>query len=374
MQEARKLSESHSINWDILSKVVSDNQLAPVLYVVVRQTGIVDSSYEESLSFAYYYNAARNAVKLHTLGKVVHTLARRGIPVILLKGAALAERVYRNPALRHISDIDLLVPRDQLERSIELLSPLYQTPKRVGTYAGANVLLELKPEQPADRNGKLALDLNCYLVESPYYSHICFIDWLWRTASPAEIDGAAVNELCPEALVLHLCAHLLMDQKGKRLLWLHDIAEVLTLYREQLNWSSLLGNAQRFDLLLPLRYVLARLESDWHIVMPEQCKHSLNALQASPREQRFYASFASRAQPEPKLFALEGTEDRKALALGYLLDNLLPHPAYMSSRYQVGNRWLLPLSYPYRWYRGMRSALLESFPRRLRSNTALEQL
>ncbi len=373
LQEARRLSEHHRIDWNVLSKVVSDNQLAPVLYVVARHIGIVDPSFEESLSFAYYYNAARNAVLLHKLRRVIDTLAQRSIPVILLKGAALAERVYRNPALRHVSDIDLLVPRDQLERSIESLAPFYQVPKRAGTYAGANHLLEIKPAQAAERDGKLALDLNCYLVESPYDTHMRFVDWLWETASPGEIGGTAVLELSREALVLHLCAHLLMDQKGKHLLWLHDIAEVLTLYREQLDWSVLLERAQRFDLLLPLRQVLARLESDWHIVIPDECKQSLNARQASPRERRFFASFASRDQPEPGLFALDRADGHRALALGYLLDNVMPQPAYMSERYRVRSPLLLPLVYPYRWYRGMRSAVFESLPRRLRRHAALVQ-
>ncbi len=376
--DAKALEEAHglgaSIDWHDFSSVAIDGQLAPLLYLIVRGRGIVPGSLEESFSYSYYYCGARNAVVLHKLKSVLAALAKENIPTLLLKGAALVDRVYQNAAIRPMGDIDLLVPRQHLERAVRALGPSYQVPECIGTYAGANLAIEQGAAAESRKNSRVALDLNCYLVESPYFSHMRFVKWLWETAAPGEMAGSGVFELSREALVLHLCAHLLMEQKGKQLLWLHDIAEVLALYREQLRWDVLLENAQRFDLALALEQVLARLERDWRLVLPERWKQSLSDLQTSTTERRFYAWFASRDQSVPTLFSLNADGPQKALTLGYLWDNLVPQPAYMSERYRVGSRWLVPLAYPYRWYRGMRSAMLDSLPRRLRRTLAAGQV
>ena len=41
--------------------------------------------------------------------------------------------------------------------------------------------------------------------------------------------------------------------------------------------------------------------------------------------------------------------------LGYAWTHLFPSAAYMRQRYDIPHPLLLPLYYPYRWFRGLRS-------------------
>jgi hypothetical protein len=55
---------------------------------------------------------------------VVDALHAAGIPALLLKGAALVETVYPDPAQREMLDLDILVPGEQLDEASSVLTPL----------------------------------------------------------------------------------------------------------------------------------------------------------------------------------------------------------------------------------------------------------
>ncbi len=67
------------------------------------------------------------------LREVLAALAGAGLPVLLLKGAALAYTLYPEPHLRERCDTDLLLPsRDEAERAWRVLQTLgYQRPNAV---------------------------------------------------------------------------------------------------------------------------------------------------------------------------------------------------------------------------------------------------
>ena len=69
-------------------------------------------------------------VRAAELRAVLEALARQGLPVLLLKGAALAYTLYPEPHLRNRCDADLLLPsRDEAECAGRVLQTLgYQQP------------------------------------------------------------------------------------------------------------------------------------------------------------------------------------------------------------------------------------------------------
>ena len=63
---------------------------------------------------AYVHNAIKNLELYHEISKVLAALQDNAIPVIVLKGAALAALVYPNIALRPMRDVDLLIRDDDI--------------------------------------------------------------------------------------------------------------------------------------------------------------------------------------------------------------------------------------------------------------------
>lgn len=77
---------------------------------------------------AYRYNAQRQLYLAHQLGQALAALNAAGVPVLLLKGAALAHTLYAHPAGRPFRDLDLLIRPGQTTAAFATLRQLGYTP------------------------------------------------------------------------------------------------------------------------------------------------------------------------------------------------------------------------------------------------------
>jgi hypothetical protein len=68
----------------------------------------------------YYACCAHHLLREQQTAGLWAALRNRGIPVLLLKGAALAKTVYRDPGERPMADLDCLVPRAQWREAVHL--------------------------------------------------------------------------------------------------------------------------------------------------------------------------------------------------------------------------------------------------------------
>jgi hypothetical protein len=78
----------------------------------------------ERLRDGFLMNGAKNALLFKELAQVLKALEQANIPVIVLKGAHLTASVYSHMAVRTMGDIDLLVGRSDLEKSVSRLGDL----------------------------------------------------------------------------------------------------------------------------------------------------------------------------------------------------------------------------------------------------------
>ena len=335
--------------------------IAPLLYSRLRGEGVLPPAVEAGLHQAYYASARRNVSLLHQLELVLGQFAAAGVSIMLLKGAALALAVYDSPAARPMGDLDLLVRPEDAERALDLLEGAGYAPVRAETQPGAAIAFENEVMLRRPGPVETAIEVHWGLIDSPYYQHHLPMDWFWRTTIPLTVDRTATQMLGPEAQLLHLCAHMVLHHGNMgqpRLLWLHDVAEVVTHYRERIDWDLLLNQARACDLVLPVQRVLPRVAADWQVPIPAAALNRLQALHPSREEARVFAQLTADSRPVARRFwndltAMPTWADR----LRFAWANLFPSPAYMRQHYQVPHPLLLPLYYPYRWYLGLRSAL-----------------
>ena len=67
--------------------------------------------------------AATNLHLQTELAGILTAFDRAGIPVMLLKGAALGPTIYGRPDLRPMGDVDLLVPSEHVEEALHCWMP-----------------------------------------------------------------------------------------------------------------------------------------------------------------------------------------------------------------------------------------------------------
>ena len=111
--------------WDVLLPELRVGQLTPFVYARLRASPgwrDVPKSAQRVLAEDFQSHTLRTFLMEAELAAIAAALDEAGVPVLLLKGAALGRMVYGSPAERPISDLDLLIPADRLERAREALA------------------------------------------------------------------------------------------------------------------------------------------------------------------------------------------------------------------------------------------------------------
>jgi hypothetical protein len=111
-------------DWTALASAAERLGLAPVVASAAIEAGVLSLApvrVAEALEASLHANAARNAGLVALAARAAGLLAARGVEAVALKGAALLLRDPMLIPLRVIADIDLLVRRDDLERSTATL-------------------------------------------------------------------------------------------------------------------------------------------------------------------------------------------------------------------------------------------------------------
>lgn len=366
LETARELTLRPDFDWGAFLQFAIEERLTPLLYHTLRDREITPLEIETNLRDNFDYTARRNLFLLHELQEVLDGLTTAGIEAVIFKGAALAEHVYQNIALRPMSDLDLLIRRDHLSAAIEAIGPLGYERDYSFNVAWS---MDYESEVPFTKLGieRVVLDIHWRLFSWTFYIQAMPMAWFWETARPAEFGRSPALILGPEAQVLYLCWHATKHGFGKRgLLWIFDIAEVIQLYQAKLDWDLLLAQAQAGSLVLPIQQLLPQVAEELGAPVPDdvlaRCRHQ----SPTPGEKRILEirsaeeiTVAHRVWFD--LTSLPGWRQRLHYLTSFALNRFLAPPAYMVTRYQIRYRILLPLYYLYRLsdalYDGIKFAL-----------------
>ncbi len=235
-------------DWGRIVRLAQRLGVSPLLARRVRQRDLeptLPDDVRQSLRDLYYLNAARNTLLLRELAGVLTALSAHEVPVIVLKGAYLAEAVYGDLALRPMADVDLLVPQRAVRRAADVLAGLGYQP--TGTASP-----EFHPRPGAKHLPPLArpgahagIELHWSLVDAGDAPAINPREW-WQSSTPATVGGAPARALCPEELVLHLSLHLVHCHRfSQDFRALADLAATMVRFADDLDWDRVLALATR---------------------------------------------------------------------------------------------------------------------------------
>src|SRR5581483_10467430 len=110
--------------WRRLAALAAEQRVRPAVYdaLMRRHAGVpVPADVATGLEADYRRLAALALLRQAELLKLLRALGAAGVPVILLKGACLANLVYGDLVEREMHDLDLLVPPAQLLRAVDLV-------------------------------------------------------------------------------------------------------------------------------------------------------------------------------------------------------------------------------------------------------------
>lgn len=112
------------LDWGLLCEAAERHQVQPLVYEAIKEGGYEDrlpADVRNAFLLEYHRTGMRNGVIEHRVGDILRETTRKGIEVVLLKGAVLAYRAYRRPEHRGLGDIDLLVREEDFVGLREVL-------------------------------------------------------------------------------------------------------------------------------------------------------------------------------------------------------------------------------------------------------------
>ncbi|HSH02531.1 MAG TPA: nucleotidyltransferase family protein [Anaerolineae bacterium] len=344
------LWDNKDFTLDAFITTAKDNRLAPLLYQTLRHQNILTAQELAPLQQDYTYTAWRNLTIFQELTQIVTKLQEVNIPCLILKGAGLAEPIYNNIALRPLGDLDLLVPHQHVPQALSLVAELDFQQTHVEPRPGFYLTFENEIVLHKQKQLTIWLELHWSLFNLPYYQEKIDMDWFWQTAQDNTVQKTDVQLLGTEATLLHLCSHIVLHHQGDELHWLHDIAEVIYAYHEQIDWDLLLNKAQQYDLLFPLQQVLPVLKNDWSAPIPLSVLDTLNSLSLSPMEEKVISWLTA----EDRSLHLRVWEDIASMPSWshrwqYIFAYLFPTGEYIQHRHQIPDWWPRPFYHIYHW-------------------------
>ncbi len=193
----------------------------------------------DRLQRGYRTSAVKNLRRFHSLAPVLNGFSQAGIQVIVLKGAYLASTVYENFALRQMSDVDLLLRREDLAAADSILASSGFR-RREFDLAPAREENEFHYRGPAG-GGMIEIHWELYKPDYPFRFDL---EAMRLAAVPAMVAGVEVLVFSPEDQLVHLASHAAIHRFEFGLRSLCDLAEVIA--RNTIDWPLLVEKANRW--------------------------------------------------------------------------------------------------------------------------------
>lgn len=276
--------------WEALPAQAELHGMGPLLWHHLQGADIPEST-RRTLRGLYLRDRALNQVHTKALLELLDLLGQGGIRPLVLKGLALAWQAYPDPALRPVSDIDLLLEKEDLLSALNLLERVgYRVNAPLGQ--GNRLPKELTADSPPCDGVSTHVELHHYDPAHRTINDNSPDDEFRDIREPPQrviIDGCDVYTTSPldtlHYLMRHLTRHLL-DARADRPVsfkWMADITSLVEQQARDLDWKALLRRDPAFLKRLSVLYSLTPLPDGYETVLPLKKSVSMGGLGQYPR-------------------------------------------------------------------------------------------
>lgn len=358
-------ANEEEINWEIVTETAIENSIAPVLYKNLKnnpKNNFIPRKCFSKLENAYYYSFQYNTKLYTSLSEVLKSFTNAGINAIILKGAALAETVYMDIGLRLMSDIDILISNSDIDRALNLMDVLsYKKINQIHESGYINEFSEAGHHHlPQLVKNNVCVELHTHIVRQNGNYSINIVDF-WQTAKTVMLAGEKVLVFSPEYQLLHLCLHLSNHFKYGtiRLIWFYDIARLVSLHSEQINWEYFNKICKRYAVTGIVFHVLQLTDKYIGIDVPVNIRELIYS-ESHGIQDEFLFQLMKKPEDElsnESLYFLKnirrGLTVRNSVfnKIKYIASYFFPSGEYMIQRYSVKKPVWVWIYYPYRFVR-----------------------
>jgi hypothetical protein len=247
------------LDWNYLIRKGNWHGLLPLLYWNLRGQNFqaVPAELWSKLEAHFHWNTKRCLFLTGELFKILDLFSKHDIKACPFKGPVLTASLYGNIGLRSFGDLDILVPRQDIHKAVDLLTSMgYPRPTPPDEHAGIDRddvdperIGYLQPHHYALTRdvsslglGNIRVDLQ-WRISDPHFAFSLDSEERWSQLKPITILNREVPSFILDDLFLILCVHG-CKHYWYRLKWICDIAEILRAHKAH-DWSPCLAAAKK---------------------------------------------------------------------------------------------------------------------------------
>jgi hypothetical protein len=252
-------------------------RLLPMVYHNLHRMGF-DDPLMGRLKGVYRRAWVENNQLFHRVRPIVEELTRRGIGVMMLKGAPLVLGYYRNWALRPMADADVVVRMADAREAVECLD---RAGWRFIRHVDDDMLRFHHAVQCFGPDGG-ELDLHWHVTYEAGTETAD--DAFWDRAEPLDFMGLPVLQLDPTALLLHTVIHGVRWNEDPPIRWIPDALAVLRARGAEVDWKRAVELALQIQSPVRFRMGLDYLRGSFGAEIPRWVMDALPSSPVSLRE------------------------------------------------------------------------------------------
>jgi hypothetical protein len=299
---------------DIAAMDYGTHAMLPRLRANLIALGIEDDPLLQLFKGVQRFTWARTQILLAQVMPIVADLERRGVRTMLLKGAAMLVDGRRHAGMRHMGDVDVLVPAEAIATAVEVilghgLLPIEPLP----AWYLRDYVPRVRGSVGFTDGAEGRIDLHWYVTRASCQDGAD--DDFWEASVPVELQGVRSRALSPADELLMLIVHGLRWAPTPGYRWVLDAALVVRDADGQLDYERLAFQARRRRVAPAIRSALAFLHEVADVEVPPATMRGLRV--AAPMVR--FELHAGTKQPRQR-----GTVGRAAVVHGEYLRRRLP--------------------------------------------------
>ncbi|MBI5099227.1 MAG: signal peptidase I [Nitrospirae bacterium] len=260
-----------------------ENGITQTLYTILKKlqdNNIIEFRTDAEKDFFnklrrdYLYTAAKNTLLYSEFSRVVASLRNGKTDVIAMKGAVLAELVYQDIGMRSMSDVDLLIRKEDISKADAVLNSLgYNAvdPSPFDSIEDPNNYLttrDYRSRNPMHPSFHIHWHMVNSSIPAPYSSRIDMNE-IWEDAVLTEIAGIQIRTMSPHHFLIHLSEHAMrVTHSASRLIYLIDVAVLIKRYGNELDWYKTVQASKAYGLDIFVLNILKLTQLNTGIEIP----------------------------------------------------------------------------------------------------------
>jgi len=201
----------------------------------------------------------------HSLGHILRELNAAEIPVICMRGQAMAEALYEPPSMRVFTDFDLLYDEKDSLMIKQVLGTrlMYAPPEKFPSlFKKGDLVIDLHTEP-----------LGIERIQS--WAHLTSLRApdFFQYSQEGVVAGEKALHVHPRVNLPYLCFHA-MKHSFNRLIWLYDIALLAETISDD-DWGEVLQGIRDYQLERPCFYALSYVHKHLNAPVPDDVLNEL---------------------------------------------------------------------------------------------------